>query len=148
MPKKRILGPSLLPPLRPPVAMRPVNTGGGQIPEISCKKSASFLPRNKEELREKARIRMAARRRAIKDSGEVSQEHADHVKQAHTTKGEYLAFKQRLHRQQAFIAKHGNEAYRARTTRETARADARWAEQMEEANRTSCASRPVPNLYP
>ncbi|KAJ7796128.1 hypothetical protein B0H14DRAFT_2620220 [Mycena olivaceomarginata] len=67
---------------------------------------------------------LGQRRKAIKDSGEVSEEYANRVKEAHARKAKYLAFKQRLRRQEAFIAKHGNEAYRERTARENARAAA------------------------
>ncbi|KAJ7898153.1 hypothetical protein B0H14DRAFT_2557199 [Mycena olivaceomarginata] len=86
--------------------------------------SRKYQWNNEEKLREKSRIRMAARRKAIKDSGEVSEEYANRVKEAHARKAKYLAFKQRLRRQEAFIAKHGNEAYRERTARENARAAA------------------------
>ncbi|KAJ7364788.1 hypothetical protein DFH08DRAFT_799103 [Mycena albidolilacea] len=84
--------------------------------------------RHKDELREKAKVRMAVRRQAIKASGEVSEEHSIRVKAAHAKyrakNAKFLAFKQRLRRQEAFIAKYGVEAHRKRIASETAKGHA------------------------
>ncbi|KAJ7342700.1 hypothetical protein DFH08DRAFT_811044 [Mycena albidolilacea] len=80
--------------------------------------------RHEDELREKAKVRMAVRRQAIKASGEVSEEHSIRVKAAHAKNAKFLAFKQRLHRQEAFIAKYGVEAHRKRIAGETAKGHA------------------------
>ncbi|KAK6968965.1 hypothetical protein R3P38DRAFT_3244291 [Favolaschia claudopus] len=87
-----------------------------------------FRGRNEDILREKARLRMAAHRQAIKDSGERSDANAESVKKAHQAyrnkNARYLAFKQRLRRQEAYIQKYGAEAYHERSVREQARAEA------------------------
>ncbi|KAJ7801213.1 hypothetical protein B0H14DRAFT_3489903 [Mycena olivaceomarginata] len=96
-------------------------------PELAAVRKAARLEatrkhrwENEEPLREKAR--------AIKASGCVSEEQAERTKKAHATyrakHQAHLAFKQRLRRQEAFIAKHGIEAYRERIAAETARANA------------------------
>ncbi|KAJ7895602.1 hypothetical protein B0H14DRAFT_2558662 [Mycena olivaceomarginata] len=77
---------------------RPKNAiKGGHRPKLSPAKAAaqleadrkyrwnSFVPRNEDVLREKAKVRMAKRRQAIKDSGKVTQEQADRTKKAHAT---------------------------------------------------------------
>ncbi|KAJ7354133.1 hypothetical protein DFH08DRAFT_804058 [Mycena albidolilacea] len=51
--------------------------------------SRKYQWNNEEKLREKSRIRMAAWRRVIKDSGEVSEEYANRVKEAHAS---YIRF--------------------------------------------------------
>ncbi|KAJ7715777.1 hypothetical protein B0H14DRAFT_2644044 [Mycena olivaceomarginata] len=94
-----------------------------------------FEARNEDELREKARVRMATlalrRRQAIKDSGQLADEVAARIKQAHTKyrdkNWDYLKFKARLCRQEAFIANHSVEAHRKRIAEERARDDAAWA---------------------
>ncbi|KAJ7696889.1 hypothetical protein B0H14DRAFT_2650021 [Mycena olivaceomarginata] len=68
--------------------------------------------RNEDTLREKARVRMAKRQ-------------------------EYLAFKQRLRRQEAFIAAHGLEVFRERTEREKSRQMALEREKWVEAQRAA-----------
>ncbi|KAK7053875.1 hypothetical protein R3P38DRAFT_2761588 [Favolaschia claudopus] len=90
--------------------------------------SRKYRWKNEDALREKARIRMAARRQAIKDAGEKSDAYAEGVKTAHqkyrAKNSRYLAFKQRLRRQEAYIAKYGAEAYQDRSARDQARAEA------------------------
>ncbi|KAJ7745171.1 hypothetical protein B0H14DRAFT_2637200 [Mycena olivaceomarginata] len=94
-----------------------------------------FEARNEDELREKARVRMATlalrRRQAIKDSGQLADEAAAGIKQAHTKyrdkNRDYLKFKARLRCQEAFIANHGVKAHRKRIAEERARDDAAWA---------------------
>ncbi|KAJ7019710.1 hypothetical protein C8F04DRAFT_1197420 [Mycena alexandri] len=103
--------------------------------------SRKYREKHEDELRERARIRMAQHRAAIKATGEVSEERAAGIKNAHATRRDFLAFKQRLRRQEAFLAKHGQDAYRARCARERAKADAAadalWRAQVaqDEANR-------------
>ncbi|KAJ7721410.1 hypothetical protein B0H14DRAFT_3520645 [Mycena olivaceomarginata] len=61
-------------------------------PELAAVRKAARLEatrkhrwENEEPLREKARVRMAARRQAIKASGCVSEEQAERTKKAHAT---------------------------------------------------------------
>ncbi|KAJ7789816.1 hypothetical protein B0H14DRAFT_3161837 [Mycena olivaceomarginata] len=87
-----------------------------------------FEGRNEDQLREKARVRMAVHCQAIKESGQLSDEGAALIKQAHAKyrakNQDYLRFKARLRRQEAFIANHGIEAHRKRIAEERARGDA------------------------
>ncbi|KAJ7201968.1 hypothetical protein B0H12DRAFT_1244102 [Mycena haematopus] len=83
-------------------------------------------------------------RDAIKASGEVSEEHAAAVKNAHANyrakHREHLAFKQRLRRQKAYIAKYGEQAYRDRIAGEQARADAAWEANLAKLKRKEGSS--------
>ncbi|KAJ7154822.1 hypothetical protein C8R46DRAFT_1041794 [Mycena filopes] len=107
-------------------------------------------PSNEDELREKARLRMAERRAGMKAEGVVSDSHAAGVKLANATyrarHRDLLAFKQRQRRQDAFISKYGRQAYQDRLAREKAKADAamdaEWAAHMaaEEAERIAARS--------
>ncbi|KAJ7788724.1 hypothetical protein B0H14DRAFT_2627986 [Mycena olivaceomarginata] len=85
------------------------------------------------------------RRQAIKDAGCVSEEAAACTKAAHARyrakKRKYLAFQQRLRRQETFIAKHGVQAHRERLAQNTSREDAAWAAQLAEAEKTRLAAR-------
>ncbi|KAK7050120.1 hypothetical protein R3P38DRAFT_2763170 [Favolaschia claudopus] len=98
--------------------------------------SRKYRWKNEEILREKARTRMAARRQAMKDSTGVSEAYAEGVKKAHETyrnkQRKYLAFKQRLRRQEAYIAKYGAEAYHTRAAQDQARAEAALVMQAAE----------------
>ncbi|KAF8210751.1 hypothetical protein K438DRAFT_1752526 [Mycena galopus ATCC 62051] len=91
---------------------------------------------------------------AIKDSGDVSAKAATCTKEAHARyrakceqnlgfmyysdtnserrKAKYLDFKQRLRCQEAFIAKHGQEAYCQRLDQMRVRKDAVWAEKARQ----------------
>ncbi|KAJ7848833.1 hypothetical protein B0H14DRAFT_3452874 [Mycena olivaceomarginata] len=104
-----------------------------------------MAPRNEQELREKARVRMAARRAAIKAEDQVSEEYAARVKKAHATyrakQSKLLAFKQRLRRQSAFIAKYGKQSYLDRIAAERARDDAAWAANLAEEEKKREAER-------
>ncbi|KAJ7781682.1 hypothetical protein B0H14DRAFT_2631029 [Mycena olivaceomarginata] len=129
----------VVPPSIPLLEVHKTTKKAKQRPELSAVRKAARLEatrkhrwENEEALREKARVRMAAHRQAIKDSGCVSEEQAERIKKAHAAyrakHQPHLAFKQRLRRQdlsvRAFIAKHGIEAHRARIAEATARANA------------------------
>ncbi|KAJ7872364.1 hypothetical protein B0H14DRAFT_3439044 [Mycena olivaceomarginata] len=109
-----------------------------------CEADRNYRWKNEEELREKARVRMAARRAAIKEEGQ-SEEYAAGVKKAHATyrakQSKLLAFKQRLRRQKAFIAKYGQQAYLNRIAAERARDDAAWAAKLAEEEKKREAER-------
>ncbi|KAJ7662938.1 hypothetical protein B0H14DRAFT_3539982 [Mycena olivaceomarginata] len=115
--------------------------------------SQNYRWKNEEELREKARVRMAARRKTLKDSGSVTEEHAARVKEAscHIPGEESKVFgfqgeaappavrlissrwlSTELTVFRAFIAKYGTEAYQERIKREQARADTAWEAKMAE----------------
>ncbi|KAJ7262796.1 hypothetical protein B0H12DRAFT_1069222 [Mycena haematopus] len=118
---------------RPPrrhVSRRPANIAGSGYLSTAPTHPSSLSVRNEDELREKARLRMAARRQAMKMSGAVSDETAASIKQAHANyrakNAKFLASKQRLRRQNAFIATHGVDAHRARMAAERAKEDAAW----------------------
>ncbi|KAJ7851557.1 hypothetical protein B0H13DRAFT_1905090 [Mycena leptocephala] len=121
--------------------------GGQRHPALAraarVEASRKYRWKNEEELREKAQIRMAAK--AIKERGSVSQKEADSIKNAHTTyrskKRELLAFKQRVRRQDAFIAKHGHQAHQDRLARQRAREDAEWEAKRAEAEAARAAHR-------
>ncbi|KAK7052718.1 hypothetical protein R3P38DRAFT_2763055 [Favolaschia claudopus] len=71
------------------------------------------------------------RRQILKEPGEKSDAYVEGVKNAQqryrTKNSKYLAFKQRLRRQEAYIAKYGADAYHERSQRQQARAEAAWA---------------------
>ncbi|KAJ7805264.1 hypothetical protein B0H14DRAFT_2611520 [Mycena olivaceomarginata] len=101
--------------------------------------SRTYRWKNEEVLREKARVRMAAHRASITAEGQVSEDYAAGVKQAHTNyrskHRDLLACKARLRRQNAFVAKHGWQALLDRIAKERARADAAWEAQQAEIER-------------
>ncbi|KAJ7309198.1 hypothetical protein DFH08DRAFT_1088334 [Mycena albidolilacea] len=115
-------------------SMNKVKTSQKRRPQSESAKVArreanrTYRWKNEDQLREKARVRMAARRQAIKESGQLSDEGAALIKQAHAKyrakNQDYLRFKARLRRQEAFIANHGIEAHRKRIAEERARDDA------------------------
>ncbi|KAJ7302569.1 hypothetical protein DFH08DRAFT_977699 [Mycena albidolilacea] len=81
----------------------------------------------------------SSHRASIRAEGQVSDDYAAGIKQAHTNyrskHRELLAFKARLRRQTAFVAKHGREALLDRIAKERARADAAWEAQQAEIER-------------
>ncbi|KAJ7715370.1 hypothetical protein B0H14DRAFT_3522647 [Mycena olivaceomarginata] len=84
-------------------------------------------------------------RQAIKDAGCVSEEAAACTKAAHARyrakKREYLAFQQRLRRQEIFITKHGVQAHRERLAQNRSHEDAAWAAQLAKAEEARLAAR-------
>ncbi|KAK7015058.1 hypothetical protein R3P38DRAFT_3205089 [Favolaschia claudopus] len=96
--------------------------------------SRKYRWNNEDVLREKARMRMAA----LKESEGTSHASAESVKKAHKNyrekNGKFLAFKQRLRRQEAYIAKYGAEAYHVRAAREQARAEAAMTMQVADSS--------------
>ncbi|KAJ7796850.1 hypothetical protein B0H14DRAFT_2619515 [Mycena olivaceomarginata] len=85
------------------------------------------------------------RRTAMKAEEYASEEHAVSVKDAHAAyrvkNREILAFKARVRRQNAFIAKHGIQAHHDRIAKERASADAAWQAQLAENERQREARR-------
>ncbi|KAJ7078691.1 hypothetical protein B0H15DRAFT_954372 [Mycena belliarum] len=101
--------------------------------------SQKYRWNNEQELREKARVRMAVRRQAMKAGGLVSPEDAARTRAHHAAyrekKGPLLAFKQRRRRQDAFIAKYGDQAYTEHLRKEAAAQDeAEWRKRVEADN--------------
>ncbi|KAJ7718099.1 hypothetical protein B0H14DRAFT_3521802 [Mycena olivaceomarginata] len=90
--------------------------------------------RNEQELREKARA-----------EDQVSEEYAARIKKAHTTyrakQSKLLAFKQRLRRQNAFIANYGKQSYLDHIAAERARDNAAWAANLAEEEKKCEAER-------
>ncbi|KAJ6488919.1 hypothetical protein C8R45DRAFT_929626 [Mycena sanguinolenta] len=80
---------------------------------------------------------------AVKDAGGMSDEAAAHAKATQAKyrakKRDYLAFKQRLRRHEAYITKHGVKAHHERLVRERSRQDAVDAAVAAEARRLSAA---------
>ncbi|KAJ7713125.1 hypothetical protein B0H14DRAFT_3523564 [Mycena olivaceomarginata] len=94
--------------------------------EAHRRSSAAYRLRNEDELREKARIRMAAHRRRLKEHDadwQRQKERARASDQKYRQKhAEDLARKQRLRRQSEYIEKYGEQAYMERSVQdETAR---------------------------
>ncbi|KAJ7144561.1 hypothetical protein C8R44DRAFT_865468 [Mycena epipterygia] len=92
--------------------------------------SQKYRWKNEDKLREKARLRMAARREAVKNQEDLLEGHVNRVKEHQATyrkkHADMLAFKQKRRRQEAFIAKYGREAFHERLHKEQAAADAKW----------------------
>ncbi|KAJ6542682.1 hypothetical protein B0H19DRAFT_1171445 [Mycena capillaripes] len=84
--------------------------------------AATYRWRNEEDLREKARVRMAAYRQRLRDEDpdrEARKERARASDKKYRAKqANFIAFKQRVRRQNAYIEKHGAQAYRDRCARE------------------------------
>ncbi|KAJ7462646.1 hypothetical protein B0H11DRAFT_1923115 [Mycena galericulata] len=126
-----VIDPILLESESPPRG--PSSRGAGKLSETvkasrrrACEKYRSkcawmtVRTSNALELREKARIRMAERRRAIKEDDLLLSEDAARVKRDgeiyRAKHRSLLAFKARARRQRAFIEKHGEQAYLERST--------------------------------
>ncbi|KAJ7309163.1 hypothetical protein DFH08DRAFT_974905 [Mycena albidolilacea] len=109
------------------------------VKATKCDASQTYRWKNEEVLREKARVRMAAHRASITAEGQVSEDYAAGVKQAHANyrskHRDLLACKARLRRQNAFVTKHGRQALLDRIAKERARADAAWKAQQAEIER-------------
>ncbi|KAF8156267.1 hypothetical protein K438DRAFT_1942840 [Mycena galopus ATCC 62051] len=90
--------------------------------ETHRRSSAAYRSRNVDDLREKARVRMAAHRQRLKQHDldwEKQKERARASdKKYHERHAEHLAHKQRLRRQSAYIAKYGEQAYIERGVQE------------------------------
>ncbi|KAJ7485480.1 hypothetical protein FB451DRAFT_1168742 [Mycena latifolia] len=86
--------------------------------------------KNEGDLRVKARIRMRAHRQAVKDTQALHEDYCSkklHADTAyHKKHSKMLAFKQRIRRQNAFIEKHGQQAFSDRIARQQAAEDAAW----------------------
>ncbi|KAJ7936117.1 hypothetical protein B0H13DRAFT_2304191 [Mycena leptocephala] len=102
--------------------------------------SAKYRWKNEEELREKARIRMANRCLKVKQEEFVDEDLAARTKLAHANYRKkhagLLAFKQRVRRQEAFIAKHGLRAHQDRIAKQRAAEDAAFYQRAQRARET------------
>ncbi|KAJ7850687.1 hypothetical protein B0H14DRAFT_2581895 [Mycena olivaceomarginata] len=89
------------------------------IRKIHCR---AYRLRNEDELREKARIRMAAHRRRLKEHDAAWQRQKERARasdQKYRQKhADDLARKQRLRRQSEYIEKYGEQAYMERCAQE------------------------------
>ncbi|KAJ7457526.1 hypothetical protein B0H11DRAFT_2243284 [Mycena galericulata] len=75
-----------------------------------------------EELRGKARVRMAKRRQMLKEQEVLDEKPIQRAREAdkkyRIKNAELLAFKQRRRRQEAYVSKHGRQAFLDRCVRE------------------------------
>ncbi|KAJ6509610.1 hypothetical protein DFH09DRAFT_1100884 [Mycena vulgaris] len=101
---------------------------------------AEYRWKHEPDMRESAKLRMRAywttadatprHRQLIKDAVELSKDYEVKKKQADATyrakHAQTLAFKQHIRQQKAFVAKHGEQAFRDCITKERATEDAAW----------------------